>query len=99
MKAIKLFLVNFKSKLAVVSSETIGWVANIVLHCATLPSLIAVSMGLSDKLPSLDLVILIWSALTLLYVKAIISKDMINIITIGIGFIVQAVLLASIFFK
>lgn len=99
MNKFKIFFVNFKSKLAVISSETIGWVANIVLHCATLPSLVAVSMGLSDKLPSLDIVVLIWSALTLLYVKAIISKDMINIITIGIGFIVQSLLLASIFFK
>lgn len=99
MEKVKLFLINFRSKLAIVSSETIGWIANVVLHCATLPSLIAVSMGLSDKLPSIDLVLLIWSALTLLFVRSIISKDMINIITIGVGFIVQAVLMATIFFK
>lgn len=95
----KRFFAGFKIKLVVISSETIGWVANVILHCATLPSLLAVSMGLSDKLPGIDIVLLIWCALTLLFIKAILSKDMVNIITIGGGFIVQAVLMASIFFK
>jgi hypothetical protein len=33
------------------------------------------------------------------FIKAVIKKDILNIITIGLGFIGQAVLMALIFFK
>jgi hypothetical protein len=56
-------------------------------------------MGLTDKLPGMDVIILIWGGLTLLFARAIIAKDMLNVATIGFGFIVQSVLLALIFFK
>jgi hypothetical protein len=55
--------------------------------------------GLTDRLPGVDLVLLVWSGLTLLFIKAAVQKDMLNLITIGIGFILQAVMLALIFFK
>jgi hypothetical protein len=35
----------------------------------------------------------------LLFVKATVQKDMLNVVTIGLGFIVQAVMMALIFFK
>jgi len=56
-------------------------------------------MGLTDKLPGIDIILLIWGGLTLLFARAIIARDMLNVATIGIGFILQAVLLALIFFK
>jgi len=34
-----------------------------------------------------------------LFVKATVQKDMLNVVTIGLGFIVQAVMMALIFFK
>jgi hypothetical protein len=55
--------------------------------------------GLTDRLPGVDLVLLVWTGLTLLFVKAAIQKDMLNIVTIGFGFIIQATLMALIFFK
>ena len=82
-----------------ISSETLGWLAVIILHCSTVPSLLAVMAGLTDRLPGVDLVMLVWSGLTLLFVKAAVQKDMLNVVTIGFGFIVQAVLMALIFFK
>lgn len=87
------------SKLGQISSETLGWLAGIVLHCATVPSLLAVMAGLTDRMPSVDLVLLVWAGLTLLFIKASVQKDMLNIVTIGLGFIIQAVLMALIFFK
>jgi hypothetical protein len=87
------------NKLSKVSAETLGWVAVLVLHSATIPSMLAVMAGLTDKMPSVDLVLLIWTGLTLLFVKAAVQKDMLNIITIGLGFIIQAVMMALIFFK
>lgn len=90
------FVVNQFSR---ISAETLGWMAVIVLHGATIPSLLAVMSGLTDRLPGVDLVLLVWTGLTLLFVKAAVQKDMLNIVTIGVGFIIQAVLMALIFFK
>ena len=82
-----------------VSAETLGWLAAIVLHASTVPSLLAVMAGLTDRMPGVDMVLLVWTGLTLLFVKAAVQKDMLNVVTIGVGFIVQAVLMALIFFK
>jgi len=82
-----------------VSYETFGWLAVILLHAATVPSLLALMGGLTDRLPPVDLVLLVWTGLGLLFVKAAIQKDMLNVLTIGFGFIAQAVMMALIFFK
>ena len=87
------------NKLSKISSETLGWLAAIVLHSSTVPSLLAVMAGLTDRMPGVDLVLLVWTGLTLLFVKAAVQKDMLNVVTIGVGFIIQAVLMALIFFK
>ena len=92
-------ITTVQSKIGVISSETLAWLANIMLHAATLPSLLAVSMSLTDRLPSVDLVLLTWSGLTLLFIKSVIVKDMLNVATIGFGFIIQSVLMMLIFFK
>jgi hypothetical protein len=87
------------TKISHISAETFGWLAVLVLHSATIPSMLAVMSGLTDRLPGVDLVLLVWAGLTLLFVKAAVQKDMLNVVTIGFGFIVQAVLMALIFFK
>jgi hypothetical protein len=88
-----------QTKFSVISAETFGWLAVVVLHAATIPSLLAVMAGLTDRLPGVDLVLLVWTGLALLFVKAAVQKDMLNVVTIGFGFIVQAVMMALIFFK
>ena len=82
-----------------ISADTLGWLAAIVIHCATLPSLLALLSGLSDKTPSLDVILLMWAGLVLLFARAVVLKDALNIITIVVGFIAQAVLMALILFK
>jgi hypothetical protein len=82
-----------------ISAETLGWLAIILIHSATIPTLLAILTGLSDRTPSVDIVLLMWSGLALLFGRAIVLKDNLNIITIGAGFIVQAVLMALILFK
>jgi hypothetical protein len=82
-----------------ISVETFGWLGVVVLHSATIPSLLAVMSGLTDTFPPVDLVLLVWTGLFLLFVKAAVQKDMLNLVTIGFGFAVQAVMLALIFFK
>ncbi len=89
----------FKTKISHISAETFGWLAAIVLHASTLPSMLAVMSGLTDRLPAVDLVLLVWTGLALMFVKAAVQKDMLNVVTIGFGFIIQAMFMALIFFK
>ena len=89
----------FANKVSKISAETLGWLGAIVLHASTIPSMLAVMSGLTDRLPAVDLVLLVWAGLTLLFAKAAVQKDMLNVVTIGVGFIAQAVMMALIFFK
>jgi len=82
-----------------VSADTLGWLAVILIHCATIPTLLALLTGLSDNVPNLDIVLFMWSGLVLLFIRSVVLKDTLNIITIGTGFIVQAVIMAMILFK
>ena len=96
LQTIRDFLNNHLHK---ISADTLGWLAAIVLHCATVPSLLALMTGLSDHVPSLDVVAFLWAGLVLLFLRAIVLKDTLNIITIGVGVIVQAGLMALILFR
>jgi hypothetical protein len=79
--------------------ETAGWLAIVILHSATLPSMLAFSQGLTDDVLPIDMVLLLWTGLMLLFIKAVIRRDTLNTITIGVGFAVQAGLLALTLFK
>ena len=96
LDAIRNFLSTTVTK---ISAETLGWLAAIVVHAATIPTLLALMTGLSDRTPNLDIVLFAWAGLVLLFFRAVILKDILNIVTIGTGFIVQAVLMALILFK
>ena len=87
------------TSLARISADTLGWLAAILLHAATVPAMLALITGLTDRPPSLDLVLFMWSALVLLFLRAIVLRDNLNIVTIGLGFIVQAVMMALVLFK
>lgn len=92
-------ITSFFSNFSKTTAETFSWLAIIVLHAATIPSFLAVKTGLSDRLPSLDLVALVWMGLLLYFIRSAIIKDMLAVITIGVGFAIQALLLGFIFFQ
>lgn len=82
-----------------VSADTLGWLAVVLIHSATIPTLLALLTGLSDTVPNLDIVMFMWAGLVLLFFRAVVLRDLLNIITIGLGFITQAVIMAMILFK
>jgi len=90
---------SLKEYFARLSPESLEWAAILVLHSATIPSFLAVMAGVTDKLPAVDLTLMLWVGLALLFAKAAAKKDMFNIVTIGFGFMLQAVMMALIFFK
>jgi len=96
---LNLWVKNIKEHAPHVSAETMGWVAVILLHLATIPTLLAVLTGLTEKMPPVDLVLFSWAGLFCFFLKAAIQKDFLNIVTIGFGFFVQAAMLALIVFK
>jgi len=94
-----LWVKNIKEHAPHVSSETMGWVAVILLHLATIPTMLAVLTGLTEKMPPVDMVLFSWAGLFCFFIKAAIQKDFLNIVTIGFGFFCQAAMLALIVFK
>jgi hypothetical protein len=90
---------NTASSLAQISSDTVEWVGILALHASTVPTLLGLMMGITDNTPPIDIVLIIWAALSMFFIKAVIKRDTINILTVGLGFIGQAVMMALIFFK
>lgn len=95
LSIVKFFTDHFKR----LSADTLEWLTIVVLHSATIPSLVALMTALSDHTPPIDVVLFIWAGLVLLFGRAILLKNSINIVTNGAGFIAQAVMLALILFK
>jgi hypothetical protein len=89
----------FVAHFSAISAETLGWMAAICLHAATIPTLLALLTGLTDNTPSVDIVMFMWLGLVMLFGRAVILKDLLNIVTIAFGFVIQAVLMALILFK
>lgn len=84
---------------APITAETFAWLAVVFIHAATVPTLIAVLTGLSDKMPTVDMVLLTWAGLSCLFIQAAIQRNMLQIFTIATGFLLQSSLLALIFFR
>jgi hypothetical protein len=94
-----LWVKSIKEHAPHVSAETMGWVAVILLHMATIPTMLAILTGLTDKMPPVDLVLFSWAGLFCFFIKATIQKDLLNSVTIGLGFFIQASLLALVVFN
>jgi hypothetical protein len=89
----------FKNHLGHLSAHTLGWITIVLLHFAAVPTLLAMILAQSDKLPPYDLMIFVWAALTTLFFKSLIEKNFLYVSTICVGFIGQVVMLGMIVFK
>jgi hypothetical protein len=88
-----------KTHLGSISAHTLGWITIVLMHFASIPTLIAVLLNQSDKLPPVDLMIFAWAALTTLFFKSLIERNFLYIATICMGFLAQTVLMGLILFK
>jgi len=82
-----------------ISADTVEWIGILALLGATVPSLLGLMTGLTDNTPPIDVVLILWGALGMFFIKAALQKDFLNLVTIGLGFMAQAVMIALIFFK
>ena len=90
---------EFKQSIRQVSIDGIGWTALIALHAVTIPSMFGLMTGLTDNTPPIDMVIILWAAMGLFYIKAILERNVVSLVIIGMGFIMQSILMALVFFK
>jgi hypothetical protein len=88
-----------RDHLGQVSAHTLGWMTIILCHFAAIPTLLAVLLGQSDRLPPVDLMLFVWSALITMFFKAMIEKNFLYISTICMGFVAQTVIMSLILFK
>jgi hypothetical protein len=88
-----------KTKLTKTSAEAISWIGLVLIHAATVPTVLSVMAGLNDKLPPIDMILFMWAGLVLFFIRAAILKDMIILITVGLGFVIHTVLLSLLVFK
>jgi len=88
-----------RDHLGKISSHTLGWLTIILLHFASIPTLLAVLMAQNDKLPPVDLMLFVWSALITLFFKSLIERNFLYLATICLGFVAQTVIMSLILFK
>lgn len=82
-----------------ISERALSLASITILHCIFLPSILAYLNSLSDKLPSLDSVLLVLLALTIMTLHAILKNDRLLIITHMIGFITNSVIFSMVIFR
>lgn len=82
-----------------ISERTLSVSAIAILHCIFLPTILANLKGLSDKLPSLDSVLLVLIALSIMTLHAILKNDRLLVLVHMIGFITNSVILSMVIFR
>lgn len=63
-----------RTKLTAATAETIAWIGLILIHASTVPTLLAVMSGLTEKMPPIDLVLFVWAGLSLFLFELLFSR-------------------------
>lgn len=78
-------------------NNQLGWAGVILLQGATLPSMLArLNGGEEANLPPLSMVLMVWLGLGFYLARAIRQRDMVYIVSNGVGMFLNSVLLAMI---
>lgn len=88
-----------KEHVANLSATSLHIISVILLHSSTIPTLLSLMFGLSDKTPILDMVLLLWGALLAMFAQALVQKNYIIVTIITLGFMIQSVIMSLIFFR
>ena len=91
-------MIHFFEGFSKASADTFAWISVIFIIGSTIPGFFAVMAHATDRMPPLDITLMIWVGLLLYFVRSAILKDMLMVVTIGLGFATQAILLGLIFF-
>jgi hypothetical protein len=81
------------------SVNSLTWLGIIVGHAVFVPTCLALISELTDKTPSIDIVILVQVSLLLSFFRSVASKDTVATVLHALGWFTQAMLLSLIIFK
>lgn len=91
-------LIEFFDGFSKASADTFAWISVVCIMASTIPGFFAVMAHVTDRMPPLDVTLMVWVGLLLYFFRSAIIKDMLMVVTIGLGFAIQAILLGLIFF-
>lgn len=80
-------------------ADLAGWFGMCLIHGATLPVSLRAIFGNAGTLPPLEMVLMIWSGLVLFLLNAIAKRNTLYIVSNGVGFALQTLLLTIIVFR
>lgn len=76
-----------------------GWIGMILIQSSTIPVSISIIRGNVERIPPIDMTIMIWAGLFLFLLRSISNKDTLYIVSNSVGFFFQTILLTLIAFK
>jgi len=94
-----IILTFIRDHLVNISAHTLGWMTIVLLHLASVPTLLAVLTNQSDKMPPVDIMLFVWAGLTTIFFKSLFERNYLYIATICLGFVGQTILMSLILFK
>lgn len=78
-------------------ADLAGWLGMVCIHGATVPVSLRAMAG-NTQLPPLEMVLMIWAGLALFLLNAVANKNTLYIVSNGVGFALQTLLLTLIVF-
>ena len=79
-------------------ADIAGWLGMACIHGATVPVSLRAITGGATALPPLEMVLMIWAGLALFLLNAVANKNTLYIVSNGVGFALQTLLLTLIVF-
>ena len=90
---------NWLTNLNRLGTNTLNWLSVLVGHSVFIPTSLALLMELTDKTPSIDIILLVQGFLILSFFRSVIAKDQVATVLHALGWFTNALLLSMIIFK
>ena len=90
---------NWVGNISQMGINTLTWLSILVGHSVFIPTCLALLTELTDKTPSLDIIILVQVGLLLSFFRSVASKDTVATVLHALGWFTQAMMLALVVFK
>lgn len=90
---------NWLAGLGQLSVNGLTWLGILVGHAVFVPTCLALLTEMTDKTPSLDIIILVQTFLLLSFFRSVAARDTVATVLHALGWFTQALLLSLIIFK
>lgn len=81
------------------TAESFNLCVIVLLHCATMPTLLSLLTSISDRVPAVDIFLFLYTGLIVFLIRSIVFKETLSVVVNSLGFFCQAIILSLIVFK